>query len=236
MPVHPWCCLVAQSCQLFAIPWAAARQASLSFSISWNFLKLMSTELVMSSNHLILCRPLLLPLIFPSTRVFSAALWSLQNPQLPKPSRFWRRRHPTPAQALESKASLKTKGISSLHLVSGKKKSHSFTKNEKASPTLPFLSLQWWYFHKRNCLIGLFPLNYFLTIQAVARAGCLSLAHLSFQLLSFLSWTMAASRPLLAGTAATQRLYGRVPRLGSGFVPLTRQPLFHLPVSPFCAI
>ena len=125
-----------------ATPWTAACQPSLSITNSRNLIKLMSTELVMSSNHLILCRPLLLPLIFPSTRVFSAALWSLQNPQLPKPSRFWRRRHPTPAQALESKASLKTKGISSLHLVSGKKKSHSFTKNEKASPTLPFLSLQ----------------------------------------------------------------------------------------------
>ena len=120
-----------------------ACQASLSITNCQSLLKLMSTELVMSSNHLVLCSPLLLlPLIFPSTRVFSAALWSLQNPQLPKPSRFWRRHHPTPAQALGSKASLKTKGISSLHLVSGKKKSHSFTKNEKASPTLPFLSLQ----------------------------------------------------------------------------------------------
>ena len=57
--------------QLFAISWTAACQASLSFTISWSLFKLMSTELVMSSNHLILWRPLLLmPQIFPSIRVF----------------------------------------------------------------------------------------------------------------------------------------------------------------------
>ena len=57
---------------LFVTPWPAARQASLSITNSWSLLKLMSIELVMSSNHLILCRPLLLPLsIFPSIRVFS---------------------------------------------------------------------------------------------------------------------------------------------------------------------
>ena len=53
-------------------PWTAARQASLSFTISWGLLKLMSTESVMPSNHHTLCHPLLLlPLIFPSSRVFS---------------------------------------------------------------------------------------------------------------------------------------------------------------------
>ena len=46
--------------QFFATPWTAACQASLSFIISWSLLKLMSIELVMSSNHLILCHPLLL--------------------------------------------------------------------------------------------------------------------------------------------------------------------------------
>ena len=46
--------------QVFAIPWTAALQASLSFTNSWSLLKLMSIESVMSSNHLILCRPLLL--------------------------------------------------------------------------------------------------------------------------------------------------------------------------------
>ena len=60
--------------RLFATPWTAARQASLSFYISWSLLKLMSTELVMPSNHLILCYPLLLPSIFPSFRVFSNEL------------------------------------------------------------------------------------------------------------------------------------------------------------------
>ena len=55
-----------------ATPWTAARQASLSVTNSQSLLKLMSTELVMPSNHLILCRPfLLIPSIFPSIRVFS---------------------------------------------------------------------------------------------------------------------------------------------------------------------
>ena len=58
--------------QLFATPWTAARQASLSITSSWSLLKLISIESVMPSNHLILCRPLLLlPSIFPSVRVFS---------------------------------------------------------------------------------------------------------------------------------------------------------------------
>ena len=58
--------------QLFLTPWTAAHQASLSITNSWSLLKLMSIELVMPSNHLILCRPLfLLPSIFPSIRVFS---------------------------------------------------------------------------------------------------------------------------------------------------------------------
>ena len=58
--------------QLFATPWTAARQASLSIMNSQSLLKLMSTELVMPSNHLLLCHPLLLLLsTFPSIRVFS---------------------------------------------------------------------------------------------------------------------------------------------------------------------
>ena len=61
--------------QLFVTPWTAAHQASLSITISQNLLKLMSSESVMPSNHLILCRPLLLPpSIFPSIRVFSNEL------------------------------------------------------------------------------------------------------------------------------------------------------------------
>ena len=58
--------------QLFATPWTAAHQASLSITNSQSLLKLMSIELVIPSNHLILCHPLLLlPSIFPSIRVFS---------------------------------------------------------------------------------------------------------------------------------------------------------------------
>ena len=57
--------------QLFATPWTAAHQASLSISNSWRLLKCMSTESMMPSNHLILCRPLTLPpSIFPSIKVF----------------------------------------------------------------------------------------------------------------------------------------------------------------------
>ena len=58
--------------QLFATPWTAAHQASLSITSSQSLFKLMSIESVMLSNHLILCRPLLLlPSVFPSIRVFS---------------------------------------------------------------------------------------------------------------------------------------------------------------------
>ena len=58
--------------QLFATPWTAACQASLSITNSWSPPKPMSVELMMPSNHLIFCRPLLLlPSIFPSIRVFS---------------------------------------------------------------------------------------------------------------------------------------------------------------------
>ena len=57
--------------QLFETPWIAVRQISLSFTISQSLLKLMSIESVMLPDHLILCCPLvLLPLIFPSIRVF----------------------------------------------------------------------------------------------------------------------------------------------------------------------
>ena len=59
--------------QFFATPWTAAYQTSLSFAISQNLLKFMSIELVMPSNHLILCHLLLLlPSVFPSIRIFSS--------------------------------------------------------------------------------------------------------------------------------------------------------------------
>ena len=57
---------------LFVTPWIAARQASLSITNSLSSLKLMSIESVMPSSHLNLCRPLLLPSVFPSIRVFSS--------------------------------------------------------------------------------------------------------------------------------------------------------------------
>ena len=71
-------CIVVQllSCvQLFETPWTAVCQASLSFTISQSMLKLKSIESMMSSNHLILCHPLLLlTSIFPSIMVFSSEL------------------------------------------------------------------------------------------------------------------------------------------------------------------
>ena len=76
--MHLVLCILFSSVQslshvrLFGTPWTTARQASLSITNSWSSPKPMSIELVMPSNHLILCRPfLLLPSIFPSIRVFS---------------------------------------------------------------------------------------------------------------------------------------------------------------------
>ena len=69
------CCSIAQSYPALCHPMDAARQASLSCTISQNLVKLMSIELVMPFNHFVLCRPLLLlPSIFPSVRVFSNEL------------------------------------------------------------------------------------------------------------------------------------------------------------------
>ena len=56
--------------QLSVTPWTAACQASLSFTIFWNLLRLMSIDLMVPSNHLILCHLLLLPSIFPSIKAF----------------------------------------------------------------------------------------------------------------------------------------------------------------------
>ena len=78
---------VAQSCPLFVTPSTAARQASLSITKSQSSLKLMSTKLVIPSNHHILCCPLLLlPSIFPSIVVFSND--SVLCIRWPKYSRF----------------------------------------------------------------------------------------------------------------------------------------------------
>ena len=70
-PRNPLVVQLLSHVRLFATAWTATRQASLSFTNYWSLLKLMSIELVMPSNHLILCRPLLLLSNFPSIRVFS---------------------------------------------------------------------------------------------------------------------------------------------------------------------
>jgi len=69
------CCSVLSRVWLFVTPCNAACQASLSFTISWSFLRLMSIESMMPSNDLILCHLLLLlPSVFPSIRVFASEL------------------------------------------------------------------------------------------------------------------------------------------------------------------
>ena len=66
-------CFIFLYCCCSVTPWPAACQASLSFTVSWSLLKLMSIESMMSSNHLILCHPLIvLPSIFPSTTVLTS--------------------------------------------------------------------------------------------------------------------------------------------------------------------
>ena len=76
LSVMIWCSFIfivqlLRRVQLFVAPWTAARQASLSITISHSLLRLMSSESVTPSNHLILCHPLLLlPSVFPSIRVF----------------------------------------------------------------------------------------------------------------------------------------------------------------------
>ena len=78
LPHHVW---------LFATPWTAAHQASLSFTISLSLLKLISVESLMISNHLILCCPLLLlPSIFPSIRFFSKSQLFASGGQSIRPS------------------------------------------------------------------------------------------------------------------------------------------------------
>ena len=73
--IYYMCLLVVQSlicAWLFVTPWTGASQTSLSFIISWSLLKFMFIESMMPSNHLVFCRPLLLPSVFPVIRVFSS--------------------------------------------------------------------------------------------------------------------------------------------------------------------
>ena len=83
----PWSLSVQFSCSFMsdsATPWTAAHQASLTITNSQSLLRLMSIELVMPSNHLILCHPILLPpSIFPSISLFK---WVSSSHQVPK---YW---------------------------------------------------------------------------------------------------------------------------------------------------
>ena len=115
---HQLSSIQSLSCvQLFATPWTAARQASLSITNSWSLPKPMCIELVMPSNHLILCRPLLLlPSIFPSIRAFQMSQLfasggqsigvSASKPVLPMNTQDW-----SPLGCTAS-ISLKSKGLS----------------------------------------------------------------------------------------------------------------------------
>ena len=102
--IHLWAfVIVVQSLshvQLSVTPWTTAPQASLSFTISWSLLKLMSVESVMPSNHLILCHPLLLRLqsfpasgVFLKSQVFESGGWSIEASAsvsvLPMDSQGW---------------------------------------------------------------------------------------------------------------------------------------------------
>ena len=76
------CCSVAQLCPTLCDPMDCSTPGFPSFTISWSLLKLMFIELVMPSNHLILCHPfLLLPAIFPSIKVFSESLLYIRWPK-----------------------------------------------------------------------------------------------------------------------------------------------------------
>ena len=83
------CVLLFSQIQLFVIPWTVARQAYLSLTNTWSLPKFMSIELVMPSNHLILCCLLLLTSIFPSLRVFSHQVAKVLELQLQHQSFQW---------------------------------------------------------------------------------------------------------------------------------------------------
>ena len=75
--------------QLFATPWTAAHHASLSITNSWSVLKFMSIELVMPSNHLILCHPVLPPSIFPPSIFPSIGVFSNESVLRIKWPKYW---------------------------------------------------------------------------------------------------------------------------------------------------
>ena len=123
---------------LFAIPWTAAHQASLSITNSWSLLKLMSIKSVMPSKHLILCRPfLLLPSIFPSIRVFSTLRRVSSSHQVAKVLEFqlqhqsFRRTHRTDLPGWTGWTSSQSKGFSRVFNITVQK--HQFFSNQLSS-------------------------------------------------------------------------------------------------------
>ena len=98
---------VAQSCLTHLTPWTAACQASLSITNSQSLLKLMFFKLVMPSNHLILCHPLLLlPPIFPSIRAFSNESVLHTHPPYPSTSQIFIRFLPSPGPTRQARTLL----------------------------------------------------------------------------------------------------------------------------------
>ena len=131
---------------LFATPWTAARQASLSIKNSQRLLKLMSIESVIPSNHLILCHPLLLPSIFPNIRGFSNELvlsirwlkyWSFSFSI--SPSNDMQGWFPL---GLTDLISLQSKGLSRVFSNTTVQK-HQFFSAELYSPTLTSMHDYW---------------------------------------------------------------------------------------------
>ena len=129
--------------QLFATPWTAARQSFLSFTISWSLLKLKSTESVMPSNHLVLCRPLvLLPSMFPSITVFPNE--SVLRIRWPKDWSFSLSISPSSEYSgLTGLISLQSKGLSSLHQHYSSKASVFLVLSFLHSPTLTSIHDHW---------------------------------------------------------------------------------------------
>ena len=109
---------VTKSC-LILTSWTAACQSSLSSTIAWSFLRIMSTESVMPSNHLILCRPLLLPFsIFPSIKVFfqwvSSSHLIAKVLELQLQHQSFRYNHSWFPSGLTGLSSMQSKGLASL--------------------------------------------------------------------------------------------------------------------------
>ena len=141
--------------QLFATPWTAACQASLSITNTRSLLKLMSIESVMPSNHLILCRPLLLlPSIFPSIRVFSnESILCIRRPK------YWSFSfNISPSNEFSRLISFRMDWLDLL-AVQGTLKHHSLLQHHSSKASI----LQCLAFFMMKCFLGI--LIFFKTIQ-----------------------------------------------------------------------